>query len=139
MIMKRILFTSIILSIFISACSLKEDPQGFVTKETFYQTEDQCWSALRSLYTPLHYIYCKDFMVATEAATDLWYLSSSANDATLLISPTNCGVASEVWKYAYKGISRANECIECIEDSPIKQSAKEPMVAEARAMRALYY
>ena len=139
MIMKRILFTSIILSIFISACSLKEDPQGFVTKETFYQTEDQCWSALRSLYTPLHYIYCKDFMVATEAATDLWYLSSSANDATLLISPTNCGVASDVWKYAYKGISRANECIECIENAPIKQSAKEPMVAEARAMRALYY
>lgn len=139
MTMKRILFTTLILSIFISACSLKEDPQGYVTKENFYQTEEQCLSALRSLYTPLHYIYCKDFMIATEAATDLWYLSSSANDATLLISPTNCGVAADVWKYAYKGISRANECIECIADAPIRHSVKQPMVAEARAMRSLYY
>ena len=139
MIMKRILYISLILSFFITACSLEENPQGYVTKESFYQTEEQCWSALRSLYTPLHYIYCKDFMVATEGATDLWYLSSSSNDATLLISPTNCGVASDVWKYAYKGISRANECIECIADSPVKQSVKQPMVAEARAMRALYY
>lgn len=139
MTMKRILFITFILSLFVSACSLEENPEGYVTKETFYQTEEQCWSALRSLYTPLHYIYCKDFMVATEAATDLWYLSSSANDATLMISPTNCGVASDVWKYAYKGISRANECIECIEVAPIKASVKKPMLAEARAMRALYY
>lgn len=139
MTMKRILFTTLILSLFVSACSLEENPEGYVTKETFYQTEEQCWSALRSLYTPLHYIYCKDFMVATEGATDLWYLSSSSNDATLMISPTNCGVASDVWKYAYKGISRANECIECIEVAPIKLSVKQPMVAEARAMRALYY
>ena len=138
--MKRIsIYIILALGLFISACSLKEDPQGYVTKETFYQTEDQCRSALRSLYTPLHYIYTKDFMVATEAVTDLWWLNSSSYDASLSINPTTCGASADVWKYAYKGIARANECIECIGKCPVRTAVKQPMVAEARAMRALYY
>lgn len=138
--MKRIYtYTILVISILVTSCSLKEDLQGYVTKENFYQTEEQCWSALRSLYTPLHYIYTKDFMVATEAVTDLWWLNSSSYDASLSINPTTCGVASDVWKYAYKGIARANECIECIAESPVRTSVRQPMVAEARAMRALYY
>ena len=137
--MKKIILTAFIISFFVSACSLKEDPQGYVTKDSFYKTEEQCWSSLRAVYTPLHYIYCKDFLVATEAATDLWYLNSSSYDASLSINPTTCGVAEEVWKYAYKGIARANECVECISSAPLRKSVTLNMVAEAKAMRALYY
>lgn len=137
--MKKIILTTLMISFFVSACSLKEDPQGYVTKDNFYKTEDQCWSSLRAVYTPLHYIYCKDFLVATEGATDLWYLNSSSDDASLSINPTTCGVATDVWKYAYKGIARANECIECIPSAPLKNSVTRNMVAEAKAMRALYY
>ena len=138
--MKRTIFISFMLTVLFSACSLEENPQGYVTRESFYKTEIQCWSALRSLYTPLHHIYTKEFMIATEGATDLWYLNSSKYyDATLSLTPVTCGVATEVWKYAYKGIARANECIEYISKSPVKASLRGPMVAEARAMRALYY
>lgn len=137
--MKRILIAVMSVSMFLTACSLEEKPQGLVTKENFYQTEEQCWSALRACYTPIHYIYRQEFLFATEACTDIWYCYSSNLNAQLSINPAKPGVAETVWKYAYKGVARANECVECIAESPLKENLKRPMVAEARAMRALYY
>lgn len=139
MIMKRFFIAVFAISSLLTSCSLKEDPQGYVTKETFYQTEEQCYSALRACYTPIHYIYNRDFLFATEACTDIWYCYTSNENGQLAINPAKSGVALTVWKYAYKGIARANECIECISQAPLKESVKMPMVAEARAMRALYY
>lgn len=139
MAMKNLKYTIIGLMFFFSSCSLEENPESYITKETFYQTEEQCWSALRAIYTPLHHIYGKQFLTATEGATDLWFINNSTYDASLSINPTTCGVAEDVWKYAYKGIARANECIECIAESPVDKSVIAPMVAEARAMRGLYY
>ena len=78
-------------------------------------------------------------MFATEACTDIWYCYTSNENGQLAINPSKSGVALTVWKYAYKGIARANECVECIADAPLKENVKMPMVAEARAMRALYY
>lgn len=126
-------------SICLASCSLKENPQGYVVKENFYQTEDQCYSALRSLYTPIHYIYNGPFLMATEGCTDIWFCSSADDNAKLDINPAKPGCATTVWTYAYKGIARANECIECISGCKLDNSVKQPMVAEARAMRALYY
>ena len=137
--MKRFFIAVIAISAFISSCSLEENPQGYVTKENFYKTEDQCYSALRACYTPIHYIYNREFLFATEACTDIWYCYTSNENGQLAINPSKSGVALTVWKYAYKGIARANECVECIADAPLKENVKMPMVAEARAMRALYY
>ena len=137
--MKRFFIAVLAISALLISCSLEEDPQGYVTKETFYKTEDQCYSALRACYTPIHYIYNRDFLFATEACTDIWYCYTSNENGQLAINPAKSGVALTVWKYAYKGIARANECVECISQSPLKESVKMPMVAEARAMRALYY
>ena len=139
MTMKRFFIAVLAISALLISCSLEEDPQGYVTKETFYNTEDQCYSALRACYTPIHYIYNRDFLFATEACTDIWYCYTSNENGQLAINPAKSGVALTVWKYAYKGIARANECVECISQSPLKESVKMPMVAEARAMRALYY
>ena len=129
----------LLMSLACVACSLEEVPKGYVTRENFYQNEEQCKSALRACYTPLHYIYNRNFLMATEACTDLFFLSSSVEDAILSITPAKPGAAANVWQYAYKGIARANECIECIASSPLPDAQKLPMVAEARAMRSLYY
>lgn len=136
--MKKIV-SYISVALLLAGCSLKENLQGYVTKENFYKTEEQCLSALRACYTPLHYIYNGQFMMATEACTDLWFCSSSDDNAKLAISPSNPGCAATVWSYAYKGVARANECVACISACPLDESVKSPMVAEARAMRALYY
>lgn len=121
------------------SCSLKEQPQGYVTRENFYRTESQCNSALRGCYTPIHYIYNHQFMMAVEGCTDLWFCNTSDVNATLAVTPASCGVATNVWNYGYKGVARANECVECIAASPLDEAVKLPLVAEARAMRALYY
>lgn len=136
--MKKILYT-LFISVCLASCSLKENPEGYVVKENFYQTEDQCYSALRAIYTPIHYIYNGPFLMATEACTDIWYCDSADDNAKLAINPANPGCATTVWTYAYKGVARANECVSCIAESPLDDAVKAPMVAEAVAMRALYY
>lgn len=122
-----------------ASCSLKENPRGYVTKDNFYRTEEQCYSALRSCYTPVHYIYNGPFLMAVEACTDLWFCDSSDDNAKLAINPANPGCAMTVWMYGYKGVARANECESCIRESPLDEDVKAPMIAEAVAMRSLYY
>ena len=123
----------------LSSCSLKEQPYSNVTRDNFYQTPQQCEAALRALYTPAHYIYGEGFLYATEACTDIWGTWGNNDNARLLITPANPGVGTTVWRYGYIGIMRANECIECIEKSPVKLEKKQAFIAEARTMRAFYY
>lgn len=137
--MKRIILISVIAAFAICSCSLEESLKGYSEGEASFNTELQCDAALRGTYTPLHYIYNLQFFFATEACTDLWSSSSSDQNAQMDITPANPGVASTVWKYAYKGVERANECVEGISASPLKDDVKLPLVAEARVMRALYY
>ncbi|MGM9763769.1 MAG: RagB/SusD family nutrient uptake outer membrane protein [Candidatus Cryptobacteroides sp.] len=121
------------------SCSLTEIPYSNVTRDNFYRTPQQCKAALRALYTPVHYIYCEGFLYATEACTDIWGTWGNNDNARLLITPANPGVGTTVWRYAYIGIMRANECIDCISASDIAEDEKMPFIAEARTMRALYY
>lgn len=139
--MKRIHIISILAAaVFcVTGCSLKEPLRGYAEADNFFRTQMQCEAALRGVYTPLHYIYNLQFFFATEACTDLWYSTSSDQNAQLDITPAKPGAGDNVWKYAYKGVERANECVEGISASPLSNSVKMPMVAEARAMRALYY
>lgn len=139
MTMKRIIFISVIAALALSSCSLEEPLKGYSEGATSYRTELQCDAALRGTYTPLHYIYNLQFFFATEACTDIWSSSSSDQNAQLDITPAKPGVATTVWKYAYKGIERANECVEGISGNQLKNDVKLPLVAEARVMRALYY
>lgn len=140
MTMKRTSIISILAAVlFVSGCSLDEPLKGYSEGSDSFRTELQCDAVLRSVYTPLHYIYSLQFFFATEACTDIWYSSSSDQNAQLDITPAKPGVGSTVWKYAYKGIERANECVAGISGSPLSNDVKLPMVAEAKTMRAFYY
>ena len=136
--MNRILYI-IAAALCLASCSLEENPYSNVTKDSFYHTPQQCKAALRALYAPAHYIYVEGFLYATEACTDIWGTWGNNDNARLLITPANPGVATTVWRYAYIGIMRANECIDCITASSIDEDDKLPFIAEARTMRALYY
>ena len=139
--MKNILRNIILAAVSVSAaaCSLKEEPTSFVNKETFYQTADQCYAALNACYAPFNNIYVADFMIATEACTDLWQSKSSAGDSSLDVSPSKPQVGAKVWEQAYKGVVYCNEAINCIENAPIADSLKGPLAAEGRVLRAMYY
>ena len=137
--MKRIIIISIIAAFAFISCSLEEPLKGYSEGHESFRTELQCDAALRGTYTPLHYIYNLQFFFATEACTDIWSSNSSDQNAQLDITPAKSGVGETVWKYAYKGVERANECVEGISASPLKNDVKLPLVAEAKVMRALYY
>ena len=134
-----VIFSAISILALFSSCSLEEIPQGYVTRETFYKTEEQCLSALRAVYTPAHYMFQYDTWLALEACTDLWYSSSKLEDAQLEITPAKPGVGETMWLYGYKGVARANECVECITSCPLSEEVKMPLAAEARTLRAFYY
>lgn len=139
--MKRILKNILLASVFCLAasCSLKEEPTFFVNKHNFYKTTDQCKASLNACYAPLNNIYVADFMIATEACSDLWRSSSSSGDSSLDVSPSKPQVGARVWENCYKGIMYCNEAIANIETAPIEDNLKAPLAAEGRVMRAMYY
>lgn len=136
-ILKNMIFATAFLSV--AACSLKEEPTSFVNKHNFYQTAEQCKSALNACYTPLNAIYVSDFMIAVEACSDLWSSGSSAGDSSVDVSPSKPQVGARVWENGYKGIVYCNEAIACIERAPIADSVKGYLAAEGRVLRAMYY
>ena len=60
-----------------ASCSLTEEPTSFVNRKSFYKNESQCIAALNSCYMPANAIYTANFMLVTEACTDIWYSSST--------------------------------------------------------------
>ena len=123
------------------SCSLKETPEHFVDRSLFYRTEMECRSVLNSAYNKLNGIFNHRFFYMTELQSDLWYNTASGTeyDATLDITPSSPGHGVTIWTNCYNAIMICNECIECIADAPIESAVKDPMVAEARVLRALYY
>mgnify|MGYP000256000816 CR=1 FL=1 len=55
----------------LASCSLAEEPTSFVNRKSFYQNESQCIAALNSCYMPVNSIYTANFMLVTEACTDI--------------------------------------------------------------------
>ncbi|MBQ7517054.1 MAG: RagB/SusD family nutrient uptake outer membrane protein [Bacteroidales bacterium] len=125
--------------LFFCACDMKEKPTSFVNRTNYYGNETQCISALNACYQPLASIYVPNYMLAVEACTDIWYSQSSTVDAVLDVTPAKPQVGATIWRQGYLGVMRCNECIECIGSSKLPAEQKDPLVAEARVLRALYY
>lgn len=121
------------------SCSLKEVPSSFVNRDHYYGNVTQCESALYGVYTPLAAIYQANFMLMTEACSDIWYSRSTTVDACLDVTPAKPQFGATVWRQGYLGVMRANECIEGILASELDEKEKMPLVAEARVLRAMYY
>ena len=137
--MKKIIYT-LLACCLAASCSLKEDNLSFTNRENSYGTFAQCQACVNACYTPLKDFYDVNYLWAVEAPTDLWSVSSRNPDPICNISPAQPGYATtNVWTQCYKGIVRANECIECIATAPIEQSQREDLVAECVVLRALYY
>ena len=121
-------------------CSLNEVPEDFVSRDNFFNTENECRASLNSCYRPLKSIYQNKFLAMTEACCDLFTSSSTGKtDFTLAVSPAQPQFGSSVWQYGYQGVMYCNECIEMIGRSSLSPDIKGNMTSEARILRALYY
>lgn len=142
--MKRIINKNIIsalLALFsVAACSLEEDILPFVNQERFYKTEAQCRSVVNGCYIEVADIYHSSFLLMVEACTDLYYCTTTTEDAKLEISPTKPEFGGTVWQKGYRGVDLCNEAIACISATEhVEEAVKMPMVAECRVLRAMYY
>ena len=136
--MKKI-WNLLLLSMLTTSCSLKEDTSDYVSSDSFWSTLSECEAGVRGCYIPLKSIYVKDFMVATEGVTDLMYIPSSTQDASLNISPATARFGVTMWKQAYIGIRNCNMAVEGILASPVDEDKKAALVAEVRTLRAHYW
>ncbi len=107
------------------SCSLKEVPSSFVNRDHYYGNVTQCESALYGVYTPLTAIYQANFMLMTEACSDIWYSRSTTVDACLDVTPAKPQFGATVWRQGYLGVMRANECIEGILASELDEKERE--------------
>ena len=122
------------------ACSLEETPKSFVNRSNFYGTKSECTAALNSCYKSLRSLWTVNTAYMTESCSDIFYSSSSAtSDHNLTVTPSNALFGNNVWSYGYNGVMICNEVIDCIGASSLPASERNPMVAEARVVRALYY
>ena len=138
--MKKITYISLLmLGMLVQACSLEEDMTSRATREDSYNTADQCKAVLNSCYDNFNAFITTNFALMVEGCTDIWHVNSNTPDAFCDISPSKPGCGMNLWTYCYRGVMRANECIECISNAPISDEDRLPLVAEARVIRALYY
>lgn len=132
MLMLSILFS-------LSACDLNEDTSGFSQPGTFYRTKAECQSAVNACYIPLKTIFNYAYMIATEGVTDICYIPSGTQDAQLDITPAKPRYGATVWTQGYKGVMYCNSTIAGVQKSELEGKIKNPIIAEAKILRALYY
>lgn len=138
-IIKIWLFTIVI---FLGACEdvLVEDPPGNISISSFYQSESDAVAGLYGAYNNIYGFF---------GATALLYGEMNADD--MIVSPIvpgnfiwdeftyNSDVTGSLWSNGFSGINRANEVIFFTEKIDFDADRRSDIIAEAKALRALYY
>lgn len=142
----------IALVLFFSSCSesfLEVRPVGRVLEANYYQTEEQAFEALVSIYDVLQWNdqdgYTMFRTLLDVASDDCLAGGSDPADQpswvawnNFTINP-NLGPQSGFWRKSYRGIYRANLFLEKIDGVEATPQFKLRTSAEARFLRAKYY
>ncbi|MDR1859536.1 MAG: RagB/SusD family nutrient uptake outer membrane protein [Bacteroidales bacterium] len=147
--MKKLLIIAV--AFIAGACTdLDLEPSGSITKEQFFQTEDDGIAAINGVYQSLTYtaqeqaLYGRNLYFLTDMGTDYAAAGASASNfhvqsvSKLAIVPANDRVAL-VWRQIYNGINRANVAIDNIPDISGDEALKNRLINEARFIRALLF
>ena len=125
------------------SCSLDEVPQGFLSTENFYKTQEDAESAIASAYSSLpsfqnyNFGYLYSMMVPTEEFTMIADIGRGEKDLDNL---NQSGLANESTKKAYIQnyalIERSNAVIENVPGIDMDEDYKNQIVGEAYFLRA---
>jgi starch-binding outer membrane protein, SusD/RagB family len=125
---------------------LEMDQKGAISQEVFYQTDEECLSALAAVYDMLQGAYAVDWesiwhiktVVSDEAnagGSDIGD-QSEYQDVNLYKHTPNNTKLYGIWRRLYYTVYRANVVIDKVEPNT---PAKTIIVAEAKALRAYAY
>lgn len=143
---KRIFIIGALFTLFISCDKeyLEITPKGTALEETYYQNEDEAYSALIAAYDIMSFNSSSwDNMISfMNAGSDDNYGASVPGDAISLFSyhqltPSNMPRA--FWSNHYQGIFRANTLLQKLPNVPMDESLKLRFEGECKAMRAYYH
>ncbi len=127
----------------LAACNfLEEEPQDFLSPANFYQNEADAEAAVIAVYSQLNYYPAVMWEVAGITA-DLLEPGAGAPASrielqTYSYDPTQVDV-SALWREPYQGINFANTAIDQIQNAGLEATAVNPLIAEAKFLRALFY
>lgn len=143
--MKTYKLLLLLIGISIIGCSdLEEDTVGVLSPEGFFQSPQDIQTAVNGAYT--HAIneqyWGRKLSIALMLRSDMVDLASNEtrrvemNEFTTL---ANNGMLTEYWPRSYQGIAAANLAIAGAANVAVDESIKNPLIAQARFIRAFYY
>ena len=142
--MKRLIYVFLVLA-GLSSCDdfLTEDLKGDYNSTNILSNEEQAQLAVNALYNAAAY------------SINLWKFGDVASDDAVkggndgdqaeigyiddFTVQSDNGVIAEFWQNTYETISRANNVIDGIKNTPMDATKKEQMIAEAKFLRAYSY
>lgn len=129
-----------------SACNswLDEDPQYSINTKTAFETKESAQMALQGCYGYMANDngYGQAWQELMVSASGFGWFQTNGNDQddyTSLRAIPASTLINMAWSGMYKVIGEANAFIANIEGSPLEESVKQTMVAEAKFLRALAY
>jgi len=141
--MKKLSFIFILYFLGLSACNfLDEKPEDFLSPANFYQSEADAEAAIIAAYDELGY-YLSNMWEIGGITADLLEPGAGAPQSRLELQtysydPTQ-GDLNSLWRNVYQGINIANTAIDQIGPSGLDADIVDPLIGEAKFLRALYY
>jgi len=142
---KKILLSTFLIGLLAVSCSLDENPVGFLSSENFYETESDALSAVAYAYAILPEIeyYSRHFYLVSTVPTEEFTLKpdvgASQHDLDQLRPLANNRELTDVFRYAYIGINRANMVIEEVPQIQMDEALRNQFIGEGQFLRALHY
>ncbi len=139
--MKKI-FKLLLCTLFLGACEsvLEENPPSNISLSSFYQSEGDALAGLYGAYSNIYSFYGANALQYGEMNADNATISPIVSDQFAWDEFTyNSDVMGGLWSSGFQGINRANEVIFYTEKIDFEAGRKADLIAEAKALRALYY
>ena len=130
----------------LTSCELEETPYGFYSEDNFYKTEADAESAVNYIYDAITYIeYSRTIVFLGDMNTDDMSPKGDASADTKNMDgwslnnfKTNSHL-SNLFKYSYITINRANAVIKKVAEMDLDESIKARYMGEAYFMRGFSY
>jgi len=143
--MKKYIFISVLTLSLLAGCSediLDIDPRDRYVQDTFFQNREQAEAAVNATYAVLQNtgFYGGVSPVSRETFSPNAYAYNDAYNLVLTGTyDANTNLFSAAWNASYRGIGRANNVIQNIDNIDMDDNLKKRYKAEAKFLRALFY
>lgn len=122
---------------------LDTKPMDFLSPETYFTTKDQANTALNGVYSVLgeenaNFMHNPTNLIDGNDEAYFPRIAQTTGLAVNTISAEHVDV-NNLWRGLYDGVNRANVLIKNLQNSPISQTDKAPILGQALTLRAFYY